>query len=130
MLSVQEMSAWSTAEIRGEIERLLPEGWVFEAGWDREAQQWTSRFYRLEPDNDDPVVEWVDWHTDERINLFNAYGYLWVRRQPKPPLDSPWRRRKELTTEHVRKKALELADPPDLDPEEVKSVYESVRGEK
>lgn len=127
MLSVEEMSAWSLDEIQGEIRRLLPKDHQFRAGWDPEVLCWHTCFERF-GEEPDPVVVWEDWNSDERVSLLNAFGQLWAKQQPQLPPDSPWHRRQELTAEHVRQKALELADPEDLDPDEIKSVYESVRG--
>jgi len=125
--SIQEISAWSLDEIRGEIERLLPEDWQFRDGWDQNTLCWFVCFERF-GEAPDPVLIWEDSTSDHRINLLNAFGHLWTKLQPKPQPDSPWSRQQELTAEHVRQKALELADPEDLDPDEIKSVYETFRG--
>jgi hypothetical protein len=129
MPTLEEMTAWSLEEIRGEVKRLLTKGWSFSIVWDQEEQIWFAQIERDpgEDEGPDPVVVWSGFGPDEKILLFNVYGWLWLKIQPKPQGASPWVRKRELTTVGVTRKALGIPDPEDVDPEEVLSVYKSVR---
>ena len=70
---------------------------------------------------------WYEEHVDQRILLFNLYGWLRQAEGPRPshPL---WRRRSEVQIpSQFGRKAYQgdtnIPDPEDLDPAEVASVY-------
>ena len=119
---LEEMTAWSLDEIVGAIYTLVPKPWVFE--------HWQDDDYvfhaRVKVKSSEQSL-WEDTHADERLLLFNAYGWLWARNQPKLPPDDPWVRRRELTSSAVSRMALGIPDPEDLQPDEIKSVYEQHR---
>lgn len=137
--TLEEMTAWSVGEIQGEIHALLPKGLNFEALPD-EGGFWTVSFWRVDEETGDKKVVWVETGPDQRIQLFNAYGWLWSQRRPKPPGHSPWQeRRREVGEDQINRAAARrhlprtspggrrAPDPEDLDPDEVRSVYEQAR---
>lgn len=74
-------------------------------------------------------VLWERPSYDKRTLLLDIYGYLWKRTEPAvSPL---WQRRRELTREDVgqRARSVRIRDPEDLDPSEIRSVYEDFRAE-
>lgn len=134
-----EMLGWSIEEILALIHRECPPGWVFEHWLWREERGacWLSTFRSGE------TTVWADQHVDERLNLLNAYGFIWARNQPVSNQDTLWRRQRELRTTAVRGNGSRLGillsnragsvlvdglseEVPDLDPAEAQSVYESV----
>ena len=129
MPTLEEMTAWSAEEIEGAIRCSLPAGFYFECGLDQEAGAWFARFWR--PSESQRTVLYQDWGIDQRLTYFNAYGWLWAQKQPKPPAHSLWARRREVTRETVQQRAfrgVRVPDPPDLDPEQIEAVYADTFG--
>lgn len=119
MLSLEDMAAWTLDEIRAHIRRFLPEGHTFHFGQD---DGWKARL-----ESPDGEILWERTGLDERVLLLDAFGWLWVRRQGAPSVDSPWGRRKGPEQKLVEQPPVQIPDPEDLDPAEVMSVYEAAR---
>ena len=140
MATLEEMTAWSLDEIEAEIVAALPPGLHFELKPD-ESGFWSVSFWRVSDTTKDKQVVWDDVGPDQRIMLFNAYGWLWLRQQPKPPEHSPWQPdRLEITSRVAKSMSRRIlieggvgrgpsrgSDPEDLDPLEVLAVYELSR---
>lgn len=129
MLSVEEMTAWTNDDILVQIETLKPKGTFFRCVFNEEERFWHARFERFDEAQRKRVVLWEEFGPDERLTLFNAFGWIWARQQPLPPKDSPWSpHRRDLRQQAVRGRATtpghSVPDPEDLDPEEVQAVYE------
>lgn len=129
MLSLEEMTAWTNDDIVAQITVMTPKGVTFRHGFDDEDRFWYVRFERFDEAQQERVVVWRDFGPDERLTLFNAFGWIWVRQQPMPPKDSPWSPyRRDLRRQPVVGRATtrghSVPDPEDLDPEEVQAVYE------
>jgi len=118
---LEEMTAWSIDEIVAAIYTLVPREWYFDR-WDDD-----HGLHARVVANETGEVMWDDTHADERLLLFNAYGWLWARNQPKLAPDDPWNRRRELTSAAVSRMAMRIPDPEDLQPDEIRSVYEQHR---
>lgn len=114
-----DIAAWSVDELRQQLQETLPKGWRIEQG-DHGGQLWLRL---LQPNGE---AAWDNIHFDARTLLLDAYCWLGLREQPRPtPETSVWgRRRRELTTRDVTRRALSIPDPEDLDPNEVRLVYE------
>lgn len=118
MFDYIEVTAWSVEEVRSHLNEAIPEGWKFEQGANEE-YLW-ARILR-----EDGVVVWDLIHLDERTLLLGAYCWLSLRSEPKTRSNSIWsERRKELTRRGVTQRVVSVPDPEDLDPEEIRSVYE------
>jgi len=123
----EELLLWSNADVCREIQQLLEPNWVFDYGFDNSEGVWVARVVQEESAEDDTPekILWDAVEPDERLVLFDAYGWLWLKTQKKPVEDSPWRRTRELTRESVSKYIhSKVPDPEDVQPEEVKAVYE------
>lgn len=141
MPTLEEMTAWTAEDIRAEILVALPKGLHFGKKADQESGFWVVEFWRVDPETGTKAVLWTETGADERIMLFNAYGWLWMQKRPKVPDHSPWKaRQQELTPGALRERARQQAvrgevasenrkvrDPEDLDPKEVQTVYERAR---
>jgi hypothetical protein len=124
MPTIEEMNLWSVEEILAELERLLPEGWLFRH-IRKPSGLWKALVIDLR-DEKKPLVMWEGDNIDERLLLFDVYGWLWIKQEP-PGQNSAWRlRRGELTKEAVTQRVAtkrEASDPEDLDPKAVASLY-------
>jgi hypothetical protein len=120
MLDYDNLASWSVEELRQQLTQILPRGWTFEQG-NAEGTLWIRL---LDPQG---KVIWDTLHLDERTLLLDAYCWFGLRDQPRPtPETSVWgRRRGELTQRGVTQQVLSVPDPEDLDPKEVRLVYES-----
>lgn len=124
------MTTWSAEDIRSQATALLPDGWALLCeqgvhGW------WSATI--SEPSGSELVPVWQGSSADERIALFDAYGWLWLRSKPIVESNSPWVRRRELSRESVTNRVargLDVPDPEDLDPAEVAAVYETLHGKR
>jgi hypothetical protein len=127
--TLEEMTAWTVDELRTEIAALLPDEWRFRSGWDGNLTRWAAFIERLEDEK--WAVVWHGESPDERLLLFNAFGNLWLERQPKPASGSPWDPFRQTRRGPMRVPTSSgVPDPEDLDPAEVAAVYESVRDKK
>lgn len=117
MPSLEQISAWTIPEIIEEIRKLLPEGHVLVEGI---REGWHAA--TIQHGSPEPHVLWSATHADRKHVLLNAFGWLWLRGQKsrhpvwKPRNWAPMRRR-PMT-------ASRIPDPPDLDPAEIRAVYE------
>jgi hypothetical protein len=120
MPQIEEISSWSIQEILDEIQRLLPEGTRFvEAA----KQGWCLASVQQVVGETDPKVLWSDGGPDRRLLLLNAFGWVWLHDQkPKHPA---WRPRPGGRPARRHPSPSKVADPPDLDPDEIRSVYET-----
>jgi hypothetical protein len=128
MLSLEEMTTWTVEDIQAQIDAYKAKDLFFRFDFDRELMFWHARFERFDEAQRKRVIVWEDHGADERITLFNAFGWVWARSQTPLPKDSPWRPRPDVTLHHVNQKVAarghSVPDPEDLDPEEIKAVYE------
>lgn len=126
MPTLEEMTTWTVADIDAAIRRALPADLFYDRGFDPAAGTWFTRFWRLQDGQKQTLYE--DWGFEQRIAYFNAYGWLWAQQQPAPSVHSPWKPRGDVTATQVQRKARNIPDPADLDPNEVESVYAGLRG--
>jgi hypothetical protein len=121
MPSVENIEVWTIDETLGEIARLLPEGTVFV---EAVKEGWHTAFIQRKGDGTTPPeILWQDHGPDRRILLLNAFGWLWLRGQKtKHPAWKP-----RTGNDPVRRHPAHfpnVPDPPDLDPEKLRAVYE------
>lgn len=120
--TLEEMQTWSVDEIKAHIAEYLPDDTVFRCAFSDDIGQWRGWFEQ------DKTVLWDQWSLDQRLLLLDAFGWLWAKRQPARPADSPWvGRQGRVPMEAVRRRAFSEPDPADLDPDEVQAVYEAHR---
>ena len=120
MPSIEQISTWTIQEIVQEIGRILPAGQALvEAvtdGWH------VATIERSE----DATVLWTDRNADRKLVLLNAFGWLWLHNQkPKHPAWKPREGNRPARPHPTR--GPRVADPADLDPDEIRSVYEKER---
>jgi hypothetical protein len=111
--SVEEMTTWTADEAEAQLRKLLPEGWSLVL---RQEEGWFSA-YVLDGLGE---LQWSDWNADRRLLCLNGVGVMWLRGQK--PHHPAWRPRRDNARPPTPPKA-DVADPPDLDPKEVQSVY-------
>jgi hypothetical protein len=126
MPTFEELRCWTPDEIETAIRLGVPHDIQFACGLDREAGAWFVRFWREDAEGKKTIL-FEDWGFEQRITYLNAYGWMWVRQQPKPSPVSPWARRGEVPIAR-RKKPPQVPDPEDLNPEEVLAVYAQAKG--
>lgn len=117
MISVEEVAAWSNEEIVQNIEALKPDGSSFSHGFDKEEMFWYVQF------ETESEILWEGAFPDQRLALFNAFGWAFAERQPNPPVGSVWHRRSDHVLVPVSSNKREIDGPEDLDASEVQSVY-------
>lgn len=116
MATWAEVSTWTNSDIVVEIQKLLPEEWVFEHQLEP-----TGAFSARVVEMSMGYVQWQDEQADERLLLLNAYGWLFTR---KPTARHPAWIRGESNVVPVTKQMLPVVeDPEDLNPSEIESVY-------
>ncbi len=124
MPTPEEVSAWSFEEILAETQALLPKGSAAEVRH-HSGGYWVAFVERSTPEG--KVVDGEEENPDRRLAPLNLYGKVWLGSLPTPGGGSPWVRRRELNREAVTRMATGIADPEDLDPAEVASVYQTYR---
>ena len=118
---IQDLALATIEEIQTAITLSLKPGWklVVEP---LPTGEWSAVLF-----DDGGVERWSDVHVDQRILLFNLYG--WLRREsgvkPSHPM---WSRRGEvqIPSQFGRKAyqgSVNIPDPEDLDPDEIAVVY-------
>ena len=134
MFTFEEINSWEAPEIVRQIESRLEPGWRFVC--EPDMGMWAARIEQPDDDGEAKVL-WEDESPDQRLVLFNAFGWVWARHQPQRAADSPWRRRRDLTRKSVTQGVSasstsypEVPDPEDLDPSEVLAVYEKGLGKR
>lgn len=106
------MTAWTVDDVVQAVRDALPEGWSYEV----EPETASARI--LEGSD----VRWERADPDLRLLSFHALGWLMVRGKDAPR--NAWALRAgELTTSDVLRRAQEVSDPPDVDPEEIRKAY-------
>jgi hypothetical protein len=116
-----ETIAWTDAQIEFEIARQIPDDSEFVCEWQENV--WAAR---VEHRVDGEVqVSLSSVHVDRRMALYDIYGLLWLQGQPRPSGPSAWdpatpRPTVASVSGYVQSR---IADPEDLDPEEVAAVY-------
>jgi len=128
MLTVEEITAWTTEEILAEIRERLPKGWLAECSWSNEKGYWTVQVFKPNEEGQ-LVVEQEESNMDERLALLNTFGAFWFKSLPSPASDSPWIRRSEVTVQSVTRKATQSPDPEDLDPQEIQDILKQSTGD-
>ena len=120
MPSLEEMSAWSLDDIEAAIHHDLPNGWTYQRGYDPDRAGWATVI-----DAEGKVVWETSQIPDERLLLFNVYGWLLTR--TATPRHPAWARRTGPTPRPVVGQrflpGISIPDPEDIDPSEVQSVY-------
>lgn len=114
---------WDEARIKAEIATLLPPELTFFCA----VVKGSGYFEAIFSEGDREV--WRGSDPFAQMALLNAYGWLITRVSP-PSVHGPWGKRRELTLSQVSADALRkarVADPDDLDPEQVQAVYDAVK---
>lgn len=119
MPSLEEMTIWSTEDLNRQIQLCLPPGWTMQSLSEDGIYSATV----LDQAGD---VQWRGQRTDYRLLQLDIYGWL-ITRGVKPQ-SLAWSRRDNLTPKKVGRDiglgGPTIPDPEDLDPEEVRAVYE------
>jgi hypothetical protein len=115
--SPDELLSWSDEEVESEILCHLPASTLFVCDWHDGV--WSARV------ESGGSLAFAFEHVDRRMALYAVYGHLWLRGHRPPPPGSQWdvsapRPTIVSVTRHVQSS---LADPEDLDPVQVASVY-------
>lgn len=130
MPTLEEMTTWSSDEVLQAIQAILPEGWTLSCK--TEKSSFLVRILKPVVEGEERVVAWENYHIDQRILLFDAYGWLAVHDEPKVPGGGDLSRRQQLAEQaaarwaRVPREAIP-PDPEDVDPDEVNAVYEQAR---
>lgn len=115
--TLEEMRQWPPDEIHGAILVALPPECRFELT--DEGGQWRARFF-----GPDGAVLWWNTYGDPQVLLFDAYGWLWMRRQkPKHPAWKPRTSRTLVPVYGSTAHGPSVPDPEDLNPAEIDTVY-------
>jgi len=115
-----EATTWTAEDVVVRIRKSLPAGWAFsskcEAGW------WQASLVDAEG-----VGMWAGEHPDPKVLYLDALGWLTVRDQPvQHPVWKP--RTGEVPLHRPEPTVMpSVADPADLDPDEVAAVYKTTR---
>ena len=119
-VSLDEIVLYTDVEIETHIRQLLRPGEFFTLGRD---ETWFVSEITLRGETSSLL--WDHLGFDRRLLLLDAYGWLWARVQPAST-STIWVRQREITRDDVARRAASSTtpDPEDLDPEEVRSVYE------
>jgi hypothetical protein len=112
-----KLLSWTDEEIEREIQRHLPVSCAFSCKW-REGS-WRARV-----ESDDASVALEVENIDRRMAFYAVYGHLWLRNHRSEP-GSQWdsttpRPTVASVTRYVQSS---IAEPEDLDPDHVASVY-------
>ena len=120
MPSIEEIESWSIDTILAEIKRLLPPGTSFVEG---SRNGWiVVTVQKMDAENPDEKIMWSDNGPDRRLLLLNAFGWLWVRTQK--PRHPAWKPRPGGMPTRPHPAPLNFQGPPDLDPANIRAVYE------
>lgn len=119
MPSLEEMTIWSTEDLNRQIQLSLPSGWTM-----RSASE--GGIYSATVLDQTGEAQWHGQRTDYRLLQLDVYGWL-ITRGAKSQ-NPAWARRDNLTPKRVGRDiglgGPSIPDPEDLDPEEVRAVYE------
>jgi hypothetical protein len=116
-----DILGWSDDRIERELaRRLIGCGLVCE--WT--GSTWSARIETTAVDGGSPRIVYRSDNLDRRLALLEAYGYVWLNEQPPTLRGSLWDPERIRPARAPVPKVREVvADPPDLDPEEVAAVY-------
>jgi len=128
VITLAEMTAWGNDDILAQIKSLHDKSMTFHHGFDTEGRLWFTRFEQFDKATQKRVVVWEDFCPDQRLSLFNAFGWVWLKPQQQSAGSSIWKRREETLTHRINvgqkpSYRSSAADPEDLDPKEVQEVY-------
>lgn len=120
MASIADLLAATPAEIVVEVNGVLPSGWGFAYGFE------PGGYFAGSIVDHTGVQQWSDAQLDERLLLFNAFG--WVTSRGNTPRHPAWVRGPALSS---ARRGFGISgggtqDPGDLDPGEVEAVYRAV----
>lgn len=119
MKSPDDIRAWSDRQIELEIKSSVG-ALEFVCEWVGTA--WVVRL--APPGSETAQVVYEGESSDRRLALLNAYAHLWLMGQPPAVEGSVWHPAKGRPGQApVPKPAQRIADPEDLDPQEVAAVY-------
>lgn len=125
-MDFESIQTWSNPEITSEVQKLMPADTVFTCMFDKEGGVFVAQAVEANGE-----VLWGTYNFDERLALLAAFGHFWAKTQQRPAAGDHWGpRRQELIHQYINKRVERAADPEDLDPDEVSSVYESVGNPK
>lgn len=127
--TLEEMSVWSAEDVESQIHIHCPKDVAFDFSV-------KDGFYRVqfkrqeeegqEQKDEDPEVLWAGSGFDKKIVLLDAYGWLWAQAL-SPRRATVWTRRGEVTPAKATRKANNIPDPDDLDPDKLDAVYAKTR---
>lgn len=119
MPTFEEMTLWGPDEIHAQILLLLPKDWRFELLEERLELQLRALFLDAEG-----VEVWCNTGPDDRLLLFDAYGWLLTRDRKTVNQNWPVREpRKHVPVGRVNPHGEPIPDPEDLNPVEIIAVY-------
>lgn len=129
MEPLDELLSWTDAQIEVEVASHVEEGLEFVCEW-RDGV-WSARIEAVASPDAIPRVLHAVENVDRRMALYDIYGYLWLRNHVAPA-GSRWdattpRPTIVSVTQQVHGR---VADPEDVDPDEVAAVYGIPRSKK
>ena len=115
MPTLEEVSKWSSEQIRTAIYADLPSDWVFDT-------QPFPEYVRVSYKDEKGIEVWAESHWNVQFALLAAYGWLWMKREPAKG-HPVWRVQPSRVLVPVRLGGEQTKDPEDLDPKYIASVY-------
>jgi hypothetical protein len=113
--------SWSDHQIEVEIASALHD-LEFVCEWVRPV--WSARIETSVPEGQKPSLIHAAESADRRMALLDVYGYLWLKEQRAPVRGSLWDPEQERPRQApVRNIGPAVADPEDLDPDQIAAVY-------
>ncbi len=119
MPSIEEISSWTIQEIIQEVVRLLP---ARQALVEARNEGWHVATIQETAADAETKILWTDRNADRKLVLLNAFGWLWLRNQK--PHHPAWKPRDGGRPMRRPVHSAKVADPADLDPAEIRAVYE------
>lgn len=128
MPTLEEMTAWSTHEIRAQAEAILPSGWSLTYREDPDSVQ----SFICEAKSETGTVVKVTAQPDQRVSAFDMYFWLFTRSIPNQRPASNWTRRQDprlhpITGRRSVSGSPEPPDPEDLDPVAIRDMISNKR---
>lgn len=121
MEAPDELLSWSESQIEIEIVSSLND-LEFVCEW--EGSGWSARIETPVAEGERTHVIYTAANADRRLALLDVYGYLWLKEQPAPIKGSPWDPEQARPSKApVPKASQSVADPEDLDPDQIAAVY-------
>jgi hypothetical protein len=117
----EDILGWSDDQIESELASSLS-GRAVVCEWT--GSSWSVRIEKAGFDGGASRIVYRSDNLDRRLALLEAYGYVWLNEQPSISRGSLWDpERPRPARAPVPRPAEVIADPPDLDPEEIAAVY-------